>query len=79
MAHLADETGASPSLISQWVKILMESAELKKIKRIREKELMAREARIAQLQEVVAELSTEVLWLKKRPGADLPATRSRPR
>ena len=56
LADLADETGASPSLISQWVKTLMESAEaifaneLKKVKKVREKELMAKEARIAQLQ-----------------------------
>ncbi len=27
LANLADETGASPGLISQWVKTLMESAE----------------------------------------------------
>lgn len=85
LADLADETGASPGLISQWVKILMESAEsifgneIKKVKRSREKELMAKEARIAQLQEVVAELSTEVLRLKKGIGADLRATMSRPR
>ncbi len=85
LADLADETGASPGLISQWVKTLMESAEaifaneLKQVKRNREKELMAKEARIAQLQEVVAELSTEVLRLKKGPGADLQATMSRPR
>jgi len=85
LADLADKTGASPSLISQWVKTLMESAEaifaneLKKVKRIGEKELMAKEARIVQLQEVIAELSTEVLRLKKDPGADLPAIMSRPR
>ena len=85
LADLADETGASPGLISQWVKTLMESAEtifaneLKKVKRTREKDLMAKEARIAQLQEVIAELSTEVLRLKKDPGADLPAAMSRPR
>ena len=85
LADLADETGASPSLISQWVKTLMESAEaifaneLKKVKKVREKELMAKEVRIAQLQEVVAELSTEVLRLKKGSGADLRATMSSPR
>ena len=85
LADLADETGASPGLISQWVKTLMESAEaifsneLKKVKRNREKELKAKEARIAQLQEVVAELSTEVLRLKKGAGADLRATMSSPR
>lgn len=66
-------------------KALLESAEVifsgecAKVKKAREREVMARETRIIQLQEVIAELSTEVLRLKKDPGADFPATMSRPR
>ena len=77
LADLADETGASPALISQWTKALLESAETvfsgehKKIKRQTQREIKRREDRILQLQEVVSELSTEVIRLKKNPGAPL--------
>jgi transposase-like protein len=79
LADLSDETGASPAQISQWAKVLLEGAESvfagehKRLKRRVEKELRAKEARIAELQEVVSELSTEVLRLKKNPGARLRA------
>jgi len=82
LADLADESGASPALISQWTKALLEGAEAvfsgehKKLKRQTQREIQAREARIAQLQEVVSELSTEVLRLKKNPGANFPASMS---
>ena len=85
LADLADETGASPALISQWTKALLENAETiftgepKKVKRQMQREIQQREDRIVQLQEVVSELSTEVLLLKKNPGARLPGARSRPK
>jgi transposase-like protein len=85
LADLADETGASPAQICQWTKALLESAEdvfsgeLKKEKRAREKEIKKRDVKIVQLQEVVAELSSEVLRLKKEDGAGFLATMSRPR
>ncbi|RMD58306.1 hypothetical protein D6833_13025 [Candidatus Parcubacteria bacterium] len=85
LADLADETGASPALISQWTKALLEQAEIifsgeyRRAQRRTQREIQSREARIAQLQEVVSELSTEVLRLKKNPGASFPATMSRVR
>jgi transposase-like protein len=85
LADLSDETGASPAQISQWTKALMESAEevfsgkFKKEKRVHDRELKKKEAKIVQLQEVVAELSSEVLRLKKGGGADFMATMSSPK
>ena len=85
LADLADETGASPAQICQWTKALLESAEdvfsgeFKKEKRARDRELKKREVKIVQLQEVVAELSSEVLRLKKEDGAGFLATMSSPR
>ena len=85
LADIADASGASPQQIRQWSKILLESAEdifaggSKKIKQRCKRDLKVRERKIIQLQEVVAELSTEVLQLKKDPGAALPAAMSRPR
>ena len=85
LADLADETGASPSMISHWTKLLLESADdifagnIKKIKKAKDKEIEARQLKIMELQEVIAELSSEVLRLKKEPGAVFPATMSRPR
>ena len=85
LADLADETGASPAQICQWTKALLESAEdvftgeFRKEKRARDKELKKKEAKIVQLQEVVAELSSEVLRLKKGNGAGFLATMSSPR
>ena len=75
LADLADETGASPAQICQWTKALLESAEdvfsgkFKKAKRARDRALKKKDVKIVQLQEVTAELSSEVLWLKKGDGA----------
>lgn len=71
-ADLSDETGVAPSLLSQWTKILFEEGERlfeRKQDSSFARELEASEAKVAQLQEVVTELATEVLELKKRMGA----------
>ena len=85
LADLADETGATPGQISQWRKQALEGL-IEVFERsgtrqdaARAKELAAKEGRIHELQEVVAELSEEVLKLKKAGGASFGATRSRPR
>jgi transposase-like protein len=74
LADLADETGAAPGQISQWCKQGLEGLEGvfdrsgKKQERQMEQAVAARDARIRELQEVVTELSTEVLSLKKSVG-----------
>lgn len=83
LADLADETGASISSISEWSKMLLESADeffagsQKSKEKKASKELAIKEERIVHLQEVVSELSCEVLRLKKASGAGLAATMSR--
>lgn len=70
-ADLSDETGVAPSLLSQWTKILFEEGERlfeRKQDSSFARELEASEAKVAQLQEVVTELATEVLELKKKNG-----------
>lgn len=70
LADLSDETGASISSISEWSKIFLESAEevFAGVQKSREKkvakELAIKEERIIHLQEIVSELSCEVLRLK---------------
>jgi transposase len=73
-ADLAEETGAAPSQISRWCKEALEGLEgvfrqsnLRE-RRAADKALTAKETRIRQLQEVVTELSEEVLRLKKTNG-----------
>ena len=72
---LADEVGAAPSQIHGWIKRVLDGADQALIDkrgvddRRKDGELSAKEARIRQLEEVAAELSMEVLQLKKRPGA----------
>ena len=75
IADLAEEAGTAPSQIHAWVKVLLERAEVALVdKREKgdakaEKELGAKNARIRHLEEVTAELSMEVLQLKKSRGA----------
>ncbi len=85
LADLADEYEVAPGQISAWCKQAMEGLEgvfaqsARHEDRAATRELTAKQARIGQLQEVVTELSEEVLRLKKANGANSPATTSRPR
>jgi len=73
-ADLADEYGVAPGQISQWCKQALEGVEsvfkgaTKRAESRHQKELNQKEMKIHQLQEVVSELSTEVLQLKKSNG-----------
>lgn len=83
-ADLSDATGVSPTLLSQWSKTLFEGAATifetrRGGKAAAESELAAKDARITELQEVVTELSTEILRLKKTSGAHSTALGSTPR
>ena len=75
LADLAEESGASPGQISRWCKEALEGLEgmfaqaQRREQRAAAKVLQARETRIRELQEVVTELSEEVLRLKKGNGA----------
>lgn len=81
-ADLSDETGVSPSLLALWTKTLFEEAP-RLFQRDRGedpgREIAARDARIGELQEVVTELSTEVIRLKKKSGDPFPGLGSPPR
>ena len=85
LADLADEYKVAPGQISAWCKQAMEGLEgvfaqsAKREDRAATRELAAKNTRINQLQEVVTELSEEVLRLKKASGANSPATTYRPR
>jgi len=85
LADLADEYKVAPGQISAWCKQAMEGLEgvfaqtAKREDRAVNRELVAKKTRISQLQEVVTELSEEVLRLKKANGANSPATTYRPR
>ena len=74
LADLSDETGAAPGQISRWSKLALEGLEGvfegsgKKQGRQIERMIAAKDARIRELQEVITELSTEVLSLKKSTG-----------
>ena len=75
VATLADECGTSPSMIHGWIRMVLEGADqVLSDKREREgqraeKQLAAKDDRIRHLEEVTAELSMEVLQLKKARGA----------
>ena len=85
LADLADESGAAPGQISQWCKQALEGLEsvfaqtAKREEQALTRALTAKEVRIGQLQEVVTELSEEVLRLKKANGVSSAATTSRPK
>lgn len=83
-ADLSDETGVSPTLLAHWSKALFEGAasifESRRSGRAAKViETDPKDARIAELQEVVTELSTEILRLKKTNGARSTAHGSMPR
>ena len=75
VATLADEAGTAPSMIHGWIRAVLDGADQAlSDKRERdsqraEKHLAAKDERIRQLEEVAAELSMEVLQLKKARGA----------
>ena len=75
VATLADENDTAPSMIHAWIRAVLEGAEqVLSDKRERdgqraEKQLAAKDDRIRHLEEVAAELSMEVLQLKKARGA----------
>jgi transposase-like protein len=75
VADLAEKHGIAPSQIHGWLKVLLERADLAlvdqrdKSKQRAEKALAAKDDRIRHLEEVTAELSMEVLQLKKARGA----------
>ena len=75
VATLADENDTSPSMIHAWIRAVLEGADqVLSDKRERdgqraEKQLAAKDDRIRHLEEVAAELSMEVLQLKKSRGA----------
>jgi transposase-like protein len=77
LADLADEYRVAPGQISAWCKQAMEGLEgvfartAKREDRAATRELTAKNVRINQLQEVVTELSEEVLRLKKPMGRTL--------
>ena len=74
LADLSDETGAAPGQISRWSKLALEGLEGifegsgKKQERRIAQVIAAKDARIRELQEVITDLSTEVLNLKKSVG-----------
>lgn len=74
LADLSDETGAAPGQISRWSKLALEGLEGvfegsgKRQEHRMEQALAAKDARVRELQEVITELSTEVLSLKKSVG-----------
>ena len=83
-ADLSDETGVSPTLLAHWSKALFEGAAsiFDSRRSARDTKLIEpdpKDARIAELQEVVTELSTEILRLKKTSGARSAAHGSMPR
>jgi transposase-like protein len=75
VSTLADENDTAPSMIHAWIRAVMEGADqVLSDKRERdgqraEKQLAAKDDRIRHLEEVAAELSMEVLQLKKSRGA----------
>lgn len=75
VADLAEELGTGPGQVHGWIKVVLERAELaladkrEKSDQRAEKALAAKEARIRHLEEVAAELSMEILQLKKARGA----------
>jgi transposase-like protein len=74
-ADLAEQYGISPAQIYQWAKTALEGLEntfereTPRAQQAYLKALTTKESRITELQEVVTELSTEILKLKKNSGA----------
>lgn len=85
LADLADEYQVAPGQINGWCKQALEGLEslfaqtAQREEKAVLRELVAKGARISQLQEVITELSEEVLRLKKANGATSQATTFRPR
>ena len=74
VADLAERTGAAPGLIHTWIKLALERLDLDdrrtQAAAQQHTRLLARkDARIRRLEEVVVELSTEMLTLKNEHGA----------
>jgi transposase-like protein len=75
VADLAEELGTAPTQVYGWIKLVMERADLaltdkrEKTDQRVEKSLVAKDQRIRHLEEVTAELSMEILQLKKSRGA----------
>jgi transposase-like protein len=75
VATIADENGTAPSMVHAWIRAVLDGADqVLSDKREREghradKRLAAKDERIRHLEEVTAELSMEVLQLKKGRGA----------
>jgi transposase-like protein len=75
VATIADENETAPSMVHAWIRAVLDGADqVLSDKRDREgqradKRLAAKDERIRQLEEVTAELSMEVLHLKKGRGA----------
>lgn len=75
VADLAEQTGAAPGLIHTWIKLALERLDLALDDRRTQADqqhtrIAARkDARIRRLEEVIVELSTEVLTLKNGRGA----------
>ncbi len=75
VADLAEKTGAAPGLIHTWIKLALERLDLDdrrtQASDREQAQLVARkDARIRRLEEVIVELSTEVLTLKNGDGAN---------
>lgn len=76
VADLAEATGAAPSLIHGWIKLALERLDLtvedrrmQAVDAHHARRVARTDARIRQLEGVVAELATEVLTLRKSDGA----------
>lgn len=74
VATLAEECGAAPSQIYAWIKEVLEGADQvfsghkERVDSRLDKQLAQKDQRIRQLEEVAAELSMEVIQLKKTSG-----------
>ena len=75
VADLAEQTGAAPGLIHTWIKLALERLEVALDDRRspgdaeHTRAVARKDARIRRLEEVIVELSTEVLTLKNGRGA----------
>lgn len=75
VADVAEALGTGPTQVYGWIKQVLDHAELaladkrEKTDQRLEKALAAKEQRVRHLEEVAAELSMEVLQLKKARGA----------
>lgn len=75
VADLAEAGGTSPSQVHSWIKLVLERADVAladrrdKTDHQAEKVIAVKDQRIRHLEEVTAELSMELLQLKKTRGA----------